>query len=62
MCNKSLIEAFLVKLYSTLRCSVSDFQSFFIPPPAFTCTVSMHSIIIAMGFGGQKKLACAIRG
>ena len=60
MCNKVLDVAFGGKLFKFLLFSLG-FLCFFTPPPP---CVSMHlfttpSVILAMGFVGQEKVACA---
>ena len=54
----------LERSYSTLCCSISDILSFVTPPPPplrSQAFAAMQSIMLAMGSGGQEKLACAIR-
>ena len=51
----------LERSYSTLCCSISDILSFVTPPLRLQAFAARQSIILAMGSGGQEKLACARR-
>ena len=59
-CNKGLIKAF-GECYSTLCCSLSDLCAFFTPSLRFHAIVATNSIMLAMRFVDQGKVACLIK-
>ena len=61
MCNKGLNEAFGEKLFNFMLLSSAYFVLSHPTPLRLQEIVAMHSIMLAMGSVGQKKLASAIR-